>query len=135
MYCLDTNVVIFAMNLRRPKIADRLDEELAKRARLMVPAIVRYELEYGCAKSDRREPSRAALDLFLSAGFAQPSFDLVDAREAGDIRASLEAQGTPIGAYDLLIVAQARRRGATVVTSNAREFRRVPGLQVEDWET
>jgi len=123
------------MNLRRPKIAERLDEELAKGTRLMVPAIVRYELEYGCAKSDRREPSKAALDLFLSAGFEQPSFDLVDAREAGDIRASLKAQGTPIGAYDLLIAAQARRRGATLVTSNAREFRLVPGLQVEDWES
>ena len=135
MYCLDTNVVIFAMNLRRPKIAERLDEELAKGARLMVPAIVRYELEYGCAKSDRCEPSRAALELFLSAGFEQPTFDLADAREASDIRASLEAKGTPIGAYDLLIAAQARRRGATLVTSNAREFGRVPGLQVEDWET
>ena len=49
MFCLDTNVVIFAMNGRRPRIAARLDAELAAGALLIVPAIVRDELEYGCA--------------------------------------------------------------------------------------
>jgi tRNA(fMet)-specific endonuclease VapC len=135
MFCLDTNVVIFAMNLRRPRIAERLDAELAAGSRLMVPAVVRFELEYGCAKSVAREQSRAALEVFLSAGFEQPPFDLDDAREAGEIRAELEAEGTTIGAYDTLIAAQARRRGATLVTSNMREFQRVPGLVVEDWGT
>ena len=135
MFCLDTNVVIFAINLRRPRIAERLDAELAAGSRLMVPAVVRFELEYGCAKSVAREQSRAALEVFLSAGFEQPPFDLDDAREAGEIRAELEAEGTTIGAYDTLIAAQARRRGATLVTSNMREFQRVPGLVVEDWGT
>jgi len=133
MFCLDSNVVIFAMNLRRPKIAARLDEELAAGTPLMVPAIVLFELEYGCAKSERREQSRAALALFLSAGFEQPRFDEDDAREAGEIRAYLEGRGEPIGVCDILIAAQARRRGATLVTSNGREFERVPGLIVTDW--
>jgi tRNA(fMet)-specific endonuclease VapC len=133
MFCLDTNAVIFAMNLRRPRIAERLDAELALGSRLMVPAVVRFELEDGCAKSPAREQSRATLEVFLSAGFEQPPFDLDDAREAGEIRAELEAKGTPIGAYDTLIAAQARRRGATLVTSNVREFQRVPGLLVVDW--
>ena len=99
----------------------------------MVPAIVLFELEYGCAKSERREQSRAALALFLSAGFEQPRFDEDDAREAGEIRAYLEGRGEPIGVCDILIAAQARRRGATLVTSNAREFERVPGLIATDW--
>jgi tRNA(fMet)-specific endonuclease VapC len=133
MFCLDTNAVIFAMNLRRPRIGERLDAELALGSRLMVPAVVRFGLEYGCAKSAAREQSRATLEVFLSAGFEQPPFDLDDAREAGEIRAELEAKGTPIGAYDTLIAAQARRRGATLVTSNVREFQRVPGLLVVDW--
>ena len=133
MFCLDTNVVIFAMNLRRPKIAERLDAELAAGTPLIVPAVVRFELEYGCANSAAREQSRAALDVFLSAGSEQPPFDLDDAREAGEIRAELEAKGTPIGGYDTLIAAQARRRGATLVTTNTREFERVPGLLVMDW--
>jgi tRNA(fMet)-specific endonuclease VapC len=133
MFCLDTNVIIFAMNLRRPKIAERLDVELAMGTRLIVPAIVRFELEYGCAKSAASERSRAALEVFLSAGFDQPPFDLDDAREAGEIRAGLEARGEPIGWYDTLIAAQARRRGAALVTNNRREFERVPGLLVVDW--
>jgi tRNA(fMet)-specific endonuclease VapC len=133
MFCLDTNVVIFAINERRPKIAERLHRELAAGTPMIVPAIVMFELEYGCAKSERRDQSRRALQIFLSAGFDQPPFDIEDAREAGEIRAWLESRGQPIGPYDTLIAAQARRRGATLVTLNAREFERVPELSVEDW--
>jgi tRNA(fMet)-specific endonuclease VapC len=133
MFYLDTNVVIFAINERRPKIAERLHRELAAGTPMIVPAIVMFELEYGCAKSERRDQSRRALQIFLSAGFDQPPFDIEDAREAGEIRAWLESRGQPIGPYDTLIAAQARRRGATLVTLNAREFERVPELSVEDW--
>ena len=133
MFCLDTNVVIFAINGRRPQIAERLDRELAVGRPMLVPAIVMFELEYGCAKSRRPEQSRRALEIFLSAGFDQPAFDVEDAREAGEIRAWLESRGEPIGPYDTLIAAQARRRGATLVTLNTREFERVPGLKIEDW--
>jgi tRNA(fMet)-specific endonuclease VapC len=60
-------------------------------------------------------------------------FDEEDAREAGAVRAELESTGRPIGAYDVLLAGQARRRGATLVTSNANEFGRVRGLKWEDW--
>ncbi len=133
MYCLDTNVVIFALNERKPKIVERLDRELAAGTPMIVPAIVIFELEYGCAKSKRAEQSRRALEIFLSAGFDQPALDIADAREAGEIRAFLEVRGQPIGPCDTLIAAQARRRGATLVTLNTREFARVPRLSVEDW--
>ena len=49
------------------------------------------------------------------------------------MRAELEIVGKPIGAYDVLIAGQARRRGATLVTSNVDEFERVAGLKWEDW--
>jgi tRNA(fMet)-specific endonuclease VapC len=133
VFCLDTNVVIFAINGRRPKIVERLHRELVAGTPMVVPAIVLFELEYGCAKSKRPEQSRRALEIFLSAGFDQPPFDIEDAREAGEIRAVLEASGQPIGPYDTLIAAQVRRRRATLATLNAREFERVPGLRVEDW--
>jgi tRNA(fMet)-specific endonuclease VapC len=132
MFCLDTNVVIFAINERRPKMLSVFIASLA-RTPMLVPAIVVFELEYGCAKSNRREHSRRALEIFLSAGFDQPPFDIEDAREAGEIRAWLETRGQSIGPYDTLIAAQARRRHATLVTLNASEFERVPGLRVEDW--
>jgi len=62
-------------------------------------------------------------------------FDASDAREAGAIRADLEAAGRPIGPYDLLIAGQARARGLILVTANCREFERVKGLDCEDWST
>ena len=133
MFCLDTNIIIHAINRRRPEFAVRISEELQAGRTLMVPAIVRFELEYGLAKSQRPEANRAILATLLARGFEQPAFDLDDAAEAGDIRAALEAKGAPIGPYDLLIAAQARRRGAALVTLNCREFERVPGLMVTDW--
>lgn len=133
MFCLDTNIIIHAVNRRRPEFAARISEELQAGRTLIVPAIVRFELEYGLAKSQRREANSAILATLLARGFEQPAFDLDDAAEAGDIRAALEAKGAPIGPYDLLIAAQARRRGAALVTLNRREFERVPGLMVTDW--
>jgi tRNA(fMet)-specific endonuclease VapC len=133
MFCLDTNVVIFALNRRKPQIAARLSVELRAGTILIVPSIVRFELEYGIAKSGRQDQSRLALDILLASGFEQQSFDAADASEAGEIRAALEALGTPIGPFDYLIAAQARRRGAVLVTLNRREFERVPGLMVTDW--
>ena len=133
MFCLDTNIIIYAINRRRPEFAARISEELQAGRTMMVPAIVRFELEYGLAKSQRREANQAILATLLARGFEQPAFDLDDAAEAGDIRAALEAKGAPIGPYDLLIAAQARRRGAALVTLNCREFERVPGLMVTDW--
>ena len=133
MFCLDTNIVIFALNRRKPEIAARLSSELRAGSTLIVPSIVRFELEYGIARSSKPAQSREALETLLANGFEQPAFDGADARHAADIRGGLQALGLPIGPYDVLIAAQARRRGAALVTLNSREFERVPGLMVADW--
>jgi tRNA(fMet)-specific endonuclease VapC len=73
------------------------------------------------------------LEAFLAGPIALLTFDDRDARVAGEIRATLEAAGTPIGPYDLLIAGQAVRNGLTLVTANASEFARVSGLTLEDW--
>ena len=132
MFCLDTNVIVFALNRRRPAVRERFKAEQAAGSAMFVSPLVLFELEYGLANSDRADESRAVLDTFL-ASFDSPPFDAADAREAGAIRGALERLGTPIGPYDLLIAAQARRRGAVLVTANRREFERVPGLMVTDW--
>ena len=133
MFLLDTNVIVHALNGRVPAVDLRLQQELTARTRLLISPIVIFELRYGIAKSNRRESSGRVLDAFLSEGFEIVPFVDGDAGEAGDIRAALEAAGPPIGAYDTLIAAQARRRGAVLVTGNRREFERVPGLMVTDW--
>lgn len=133
MFCLDTNVIVFAINGRVPAVEQRLRQELAAGTTLLIPSIVLFELRYGIAKSVRRESPTRVLDAFLAEGFELLPFDDDDAAEAGDIRAALEASGSPIGAYDTLIAAQARRRGVVLVTGDRREFERVPGLMVTDW--
>lgn len=99
-----------------------------------VPAIVEYELRYGLA---RLPPGAAAPRLAALAQLLQPLqclvFDAECARHAAQLRAALEAAGTPIGPHDVLIAATVLRYQATLVTRNVREFSRVPGLQWVNW--
>ncbi|MGO9698249.1 MAG: type II toxin-antitoxin system VapC family toxin [Xanthobacteraceae bacterium] len=132
MHCLDTNVVIGLLKGGSPRLLARFEIELAREA-IALPAIVLFELEYGVAKSERRRENDERLEVFRRAPIPVLPFDAEDAREAGDIRAALAKVGKPIGPYDVLIAAQARRRGATLVTANRREFVRVPGLKTENW--
>lgn len=133
MYFLDTNVVIFALNKRKPAIDVRLRRELTIGTPLVISTVVLFELRYGVARSDRRAQSERVLDVFLQDNFEIAPFDADDASEAGALRGAFAEAGTPIGPYDLLIAAQARRRGARLVTDNLREFGRVPDLAVESW--
>ena len=132
MLCLDTNSVIGVMSGRSATAIQRLREQVTRGTRILIPAIVVYELRFGVARSARRVSNDQAVDSFLTP-FETPSFDTDDAAEAADIRAHLHRGGTPIGPYDILIAAQARRREAILITANVREFRRVPRLSVEDW--
>ena len=132
MICLDTNVVIGCLRGRPPTLAERLQQEITRDA-FALPVIVLYELRYGAAKSARPKDNEERLALFLQLPIAVLPFEPDDAEEASDIRATLERARTPIGPYDVLIAAQARRRDAVLVTANTREFIRVPRLKVEDW--
>ncbi|WP_225768702.1 type II toxin-antitoxin system VapC family toxin [Inquilinus sp. Marseille-Q2685] len=133
MFSLDTNAVIAAVNRRRPGARRRVEAALAEGTGVGIPTIVLYELHYGIAKSARPQENRAILAAFMALDLSVWPFEPEDAEEAGEIRAALERAGTPIGPYDLLIAAQARRRGAVLVTANTGEFARVPGLRTEDW--
>ena len=99
-----------------------------------IPVIVAAELWTGVKKNLRTHPHQAArLEAFLGL-FRSVDFDLDAALHYADIRAALEAAGTAIGPLDLLIAAQARSLGATLVTANAGEFKRVEGLKVLVWK-
>jgi len=130
MYLLDTNICIYAMKNRYPGLTEKLlsihPDEIA------VSTITLGELEYGAAKSRWGEKTRRNIYLFLSSFEILP-FSLEDASVYGRLRAQLEALGTPVGPYDVMIAAQGIARGLTVVTHNTREFSRVPGILLEDW--
>lgn len=130
IYLLDSNAVIALLNDQSGPVS--------RRARQYQPidiglsSIVTHELYFGAFKSQRRERNLAVVDELR---FEIIPFDREDARHAGEIRAVLAAQGTPIGGYDVLIAGQARARMLTLITRNQREFQRVEGLQLENWET
>jgi tRNA(fMet)-specific endonuclease VapC len=100
---------------------------------VLLPSIVLHELWHGAERSEQRDWNRTVLEKYLAGPVATLPFDEDDAVEAGRLRALLARAGTPIGPYDLLIAAQASRRAWALATGNVREFRRVPGLAVEDW--
>ena len=133
MILLDTNAVIEIINGTSVPVRATFDLRLAQGDAITVSAIVIHELEYGVAKSQRRKFNSDLLHGFLSGPVDILAFDGEDAATAGAIRAALEAKGTPIGPYDVLIAGQALRHKATLVTANTREFKRIKGLKVEDW--
>ena len=129
-YLLDTNAV--SQLIRQP------DGEVARRVAALEPGsfaisvIVAAELRYG---AERRGSSRLTrqLEAVFSAIDVLPLEEPVD-RHYGAIRSELERVGQPIGSNDLLIAAHAKALDLILVTNNVREFRRVPGLSVEDWQ-
>ncbi len=133
MIHLDTNCVIAILNRRTEVIRQRFLMEIEAGASIAISVTVVYEMAYGYEKSAFRDRSKAAFDDFLRFPVTVLAFDNLDAEAAGELRASLERRGSLIGPYDLFIAAHARRRGATLVTANLKEFQRVPGLNVEDW--
>jgi tRNA(fMet)-specific endonuclease VapC len=133
MISLDTNAVIAAINRRLPSVRPRLEAAIVAGEPVGISAIVLFELRYGIIKSARPQENRAILKAFLALDVTPWPFEPEDAEEAGEIRAELERRGTPIGPYDVLIAAQARRRGAVLITANTLEFARVPGLNIENW--
>lgn len=96
-------------------------------------AVVKAELLYGAYRSTRRDNNLRLLATLFQL-FESLPFDDAAADAYGRIRADLTARGTPIGPNDLMIAAIALAHHLTLVTHNTREFGRVAGLHLEDWE-
>lgn len=91
------------------------------------------ELRYGAERSAAPAREHALIDAFTAPYLSLP-FDDAAARIYAEIRAILAAAGTPIGPYDFQIAAIALAHDLILVTHNTKEFSRVPGLNLEDWE-
>ena len=129
-YLLDTNTCIAVM---------RGDLKAVQRMAATSPgdcgisAITHYELHTGVAKCSNPVKEQAKVDLLLTT-MHQLAFESTSARHAAQLRALLEAQGTPIGPYDVLLAGQALALSLILVTNNINEFSRVPGLPFENWQ-
>ncbi|HWD39274.1 MAG TPA: type II toxin-antitoxin system VapC family toxin [Fimbriimonas sp.] len=132
-YLLDANVIIGILNERPPILRKRFAKVIAGGDSILTSSVVMHELWFGVFKSAK---VRANSDLLRS--FRSGPIEVLDVQEedavlAGELRANLKIDGTPIGPYDLLIAAQAIRSDTTLVTSNTREFSRLPDLKLVDW--
>jgi tRNA(fMet)-specific endonuclease VapC len=128
-YMLDTNIISDLIRNPQGKAAKRVAK--VGEDNICTSIIVAAELRYGCAKSGSERLLKTVEDL-LGEITVLPFDDPADT-EYGGIRAALEAAGKPIGSNDLLIAAHAAATGATIVTANVGEFKRVRGLKVENW--
>jgi len=126
---LDTNICIYLINERDEALRERFE---ANTREICSSSITYAELCYGVAHAARTTQNARELEAFRIDLDILP-FDQDAGRHYGEIRHALAKRGRPIGANDLLIAAHARSAAATLVTNNAGEFGRVPGLQVENW--
>jgi len=131
IYLLDTNTCIGYLNGRSIGVLRRL--QALPSQDVAVCSVVKAELFYGSMRSNNPDRSLAQQQDFLNRFISLP-FDDQSALIYGQIRAKLAASGTPIGPNDLLISSIALANNLIVVTHNTREFSRVEGLRLEDWE-
>ncbi|MES1160101.1 MAG: type II toxin-antitoxin system VapC family toxin [Bacteroidota bacterium] len=129
-YLLDTNICIYIIKKKPESVLKRFSQ--IPLGEVGISSITASELNYGVAKSANPEKNQAALHQFLLA-FEIFNFDYKASIEYGRIRSLLEKKGTPIGPLDTLIAAHAKSLGCILVTNNESEFRRVEGLDIENW--
>jgi len=129
-YLLDTDICSHAMRRASARLKDRLSTHTP--GELKVSVVTQFELEYGARRSERANELLTVVESFLANVEILP-LDFAAARRAAVVRATLSASGRLIGQYDMLIAGHALSLGATLVTNNVSEFRRVDGLRVENW--
>jgi tRNA(fMet)-specific endonuclease VapC len=132
-YLLDTNTCIGWLRNNQPQIVARIQAHAP--TDIVLCSVVVAELLFGVKRSDPAHRANAALRVEqLRQQFVSLPFDDAAAEQYGEIRADLTARGLMIGGNDLWIAAIAKANGCTVITHNTTEFRRVPGLVIEDWQ-
>lgn len=131
MYLLDTNACIAILNHSSPRLVARLQQH--NPADIFLCAIVKAELLYGAHHSSRTADNLRLLNRFFEPFISLP-FDDTCSDTYGRIRSDLARSGTPIGPNDLLIAATAVANDVILVTANDKEFGRVAGLSIENWE-
>ena len=127
---LDTDTCAFILRRSSQELLDRIQAVPLDRQSMSVVTLA--ELLYGVKVSAKKKTNRAAVDT-LARHVAVLDWSRAAAEHYSDIRADLKKRGQLIGANDLLIAAHARSLGATVVTNNVKDFRRVRQLSVENW--
>ena len=130
IYVPDTNALSAYLRGDSHELIARMQQEFLQ---LRLSVVVVAEREFGFVHGAVAAKQRPKFEALLKLIPIDP-LTLEDASHYAKIRSALEKKGLGIGPMDTLIAAQAVRLGATLVTRNTREFSRVPGLKVENWQ-
>lgn len=130
MYLLDTNICIYLIRESPVRVIRTLRSK--RPDEITISSVTFAELQFGVEKSRHIEKNQKALDRFLAPLEIRP-FDVEAGRVYARVRADLQRRGKVIGALDMMIGAHAIALDATFVTNNLREFKRIRGLELENW--
>lgn len=128
---LDTNICSYILRRHPAEMLERF--ATLDRSQLWLSSVVAAELRFGAVKLASSKLS-SAVEMWLS-GFDVKPWPVGAAHHYAQVRAALEKTGHPIGAMDLMIASHVLAEDSVLITNNAREFHRVPGLAVEEWRT
>lgn len=130
-FLLDSNTCIQFLNDSHAGVKRNILTHLP--SDLAVCSIVKAELLFGAYRSARIPANLQRLKIFFEP-LRSLTFDDACVQSYGQLRAVLTSKGAAIGANDMQIAAIAVTHGLTLVTHNTREFGRIDGLKLEDWE-
>ncbi|MCF6212056.1 MAG: tRNA(fMet)-specific endonuclease VapC [Gammaproteobacteria bacterium] len=128
-YMLDTNIVIYTIKNRPVQVREAFKQH---ENQMCISAVTKGELIYGAERSSQPEQNLADVEGLIARLEVAP-FEGHASEHFGQLRAELYRIGQPIGPYDMMIAGHARAMGLILVTNNMKEFKRVPGLRVENW--
>lgn len=128
-YMLDTNIVIYIIKNRPTQAREAFKQH---ENQMCISAVTKGELIYGAERSSQPERNLADIEGLIARLEVAP-FEDHASEHFGQLRAELYRIGRPIGPYDMMIACHARAMGLILVTNNMKEFKRVPGLRIENW--
>ena len=129
-FFLDTNICIYFLKGLSTNINIKLHQ--VNPNNIKIPSIVKAELLFSAAKSNRKKHNTELINEFLSPLEIIP-FDSSAAGFYAIVRSSLERRGMVIGPNDLMIASIVLANNGTLVTNNIKEFKQVRKLNVENW--
>ena len=129
-YMLDTDICIYILKRKPESVYHHLKK--IQPENIVISTITYAELMHGIEKSTQKKKNLNLLNDFLT-HLEILDWDTTAAEYYGQLRNTLETQGTPIGNMDLMIAAHAKSIHAKLITNNLKHFNKVPHLKVETW--
>jgi tRNA(fMet)-specific endonuclease VapC len=130
---LDTNICSFIMRERPLHLLEVLQAHVEKKDRIVVSAITYAEMRFGAIGKKASPKHNIIVNEFMERIDSVLAWNKNAVEATTEIKKDLSDKGTPIGANDTAIAGHAIASNSILITNNTKEFKRVKGIQIEDW--